>query len=104
MYHQKAISKKTLKVTTQHNRIRIRYSEVRIRGSGSVPKCHGSATLQTRLAGSDSHEFISFPGPTKGHESGSDLRGIFLYFKVKWICSDTVRLLFLITVFYVLII
>ncbi len=26
-------------------RIRVRYSEVRIRGSGSVPKCHGTATL-----------------------------------------------------------
>jgi hypothetical protein len=37
-----------LKVTDEKSRIRIRIrlSEVRIRGSGSVPKCHGSATLQ----------------------------------------------------------
>jgi hypothetical protein len=27
------------------SRIRIHWSEARIRGSGSVPKCHGSATL-----------------------------------------------------------
>jgi hypothetical protein len=37
-----------LKVTQENSRIwsrfRIRYSEVRIRGSGPVLKCHGSAT------------------------------------------------------------
>jgi hypothetical protein len=35
-----------LKVTDENIRIRIRirWSETRIRGSGSVPKCHGSAT------------------------------------------------------------
>jgi hypothetical protein len=82
---QKALSKKTSKVTAQNSRIliRVRLSEVRIRGagSGSVPKCRGSTTLQTSLAGSDSHEFISFPGLIKGHESGKELRDIFLVFQ-----------------------
>ena len=37
-----------LKVTEERSRIRIRihYSEVRIRGSGSAPKCHGFPTLE----------------------------------------------------------
>ncbi len=38
-----------LKVAEERSRIRswirIRYSEVRIRGSGSAPKCHGSPTM-----------------------------------------------------------
>ncbi len=34
-----------LKVTEQRSRIRIHKSEVRIRGSGTAPKCHGSPTL-----------------------------------------------------------
>jgi hypothetical protein len=33
------------KVTDENSRIRIRYSELRIRESGSVPKFYGSATL-----------------------------------------------------------
>jgi hypothetical protein len=52
MYLQKVISKKTfdvLKVTDENSRIRIliriNKSEDWISGSGSVPKCHGSATL-----------------------------------------------------------
>jgi hypothetical protein len=53
-YIQKGISKKTcknkyfllvLKVTDEKSRIRIRKSVVRIRGSGSVPKGHGSTAL-----------------------------------------------------------
>jgi hypothetical protein len=39
-----------LKVTDENSRIwsriRIRKSDVRILGPGSVPKCHGSATLK----------------------------------------------------------
>jgi hypothetical protein len=34
-----------LKTTDKKSRIRIRDSMVRIRGSGSKPKCHGSTTL-----------------------------------------------------------
>jgi hypothetical protein len=34
-----------LKVTDEKSRIRIGKFKVRIRGSGSVPKCHGSGTL-----------------------------------------------------------
>ena len=48
MYLQKVVLKKfvgVLKVTDVNRRIRIRKSEVRFRGSGSVPKCYGSATL-----------------------------------------------------------
>jgi hypothetical protein len=56
MYFQKVIGKKTLgkKLTfciascpppTKRSRIRIQKSAVRIPGSGSVPKCHGSTTL-----------------------------------------------------------
>ncbi len=46
MYLQKGISRKTWK----HIRIRIHQSEARTRGSGSVPKCHRSATLLLDLA------------------------------------------------------
>jgi hypothetical protein len=56
MYLQKVISKKiyetnifyvgVLKVTDEKSRIRIRKSEVQIRVSVSVPKCHGSGTLR----------------------------------------------------------
>jgi hypothetical protein len=35
-----------LKATDEKSRIRIRNSVVRIRGSGSVLKCHGSTTLE----------------------------------------------------------
>ncbi len=35
----------SLKVSDENSRIRIHYSEARIPGSGSVPKCHRSATL-----------------------------------------------------------
>jgi hypothetical protein len=54
LYLQKVISRKTrkkivfvgvLKVNDENSRIRIHWSEARIRGSGSVPKCHGSTTL-----------------------------------------------------------
>jgi hypothetical protein len=60
MYLQKVIGKKTLekirfcccvKVTDEKSRIpsrirtRIRYSQLQIRGAGSVPKCHGSGAL-----------------------------------------------------------
>jgi hypothetical protein len=34
-----------LKVSNENSKIRIHYSEKWIRGSGSTPKCHGSATL-----------------------------------------------------------
>ncbi len=39
-----------LKVTEERSRTRsrIHYSDVRIRGSGSAPKCHGSHTLPKR--------------------------------------------------------
>ncbi len=39
-----------MKVNDENSRIRIRnhQSEVWIRGSGSTPKCHGSATLDVR--------------------------------------------------------
>jgi hypothetical protein len=42
--------KNILKVTEGRCRIRIRihWSEVRIRGSGSAPKCHGSPTQQKK--------------------------------------------------------
>jgi|688.fasta_scaffold169984_2 hypothetical protein len=49
MYLQKVVLKKfvgVLKVTDVNRRIRIRKSEVRFRGSGSVPKSHGSVTLK----------------------------------------------------------
>ena len=61
-----------MKVTDENSkvrkpiRIRIRQSEVRIHGSGSVPKCHGSATLQksvTKLSEiwSEMFRFIADP-------------------------------------------
>jgi hypothetical protein len=34
-----------LKVKDENSRIRIHWSQTRIHGSGSVPKCHGSTTL-----------------------------------------------------------
>jgi hypothetical protein len=37
-----------LSATDEESRIRIRMSVVRILGSGSVPKCHGSTTLVLR--------------------------------------------------------
>jgi hypothetical protein len=37
-----------LSATAEKSRIRIRKSGVLIRGSGSVPKCHGSTTMVTR--------------------------------------------------------
>jgi hypothetical protein len=47
MYFQKVICKKLgiLSATDEKNRIQIRKSVVRIRGSGSVLKCHGSTPL-----------------------------------------------------------
>ncbi len=55
-YHQaKVVRKKMIfcyvfKIPDEHSRIRIRihYSEVWIRGSGSVPKFHGSTTIVSR--------------------------------------------------------
>jgi hypothetical protein len=49
-----------LNVTEERIRIRnrIHLSEVRIRGSGSAPKCHGSPTLVTMAA----HDMPSMPG------------------------------------------
>ncbi len=38
-----------MKVKDENSRIRIHWPEARIRGSGSVPKCHGSITLQFLL-------------------------------------------------------
>jgi hypothetical protein len=55
MYLQKVIGKEKfdlffvgiMSATDEKSMIRIRKSVVRIRGSRSVPKCHGSATLTT---------------------------------------------------------
>ncbi len=49
-----------LKVTEERIRIRnrIHLSEVRIRGSRSAPKCHGSPTLATM----PDHDMLSIPG------------------------------------------
>jgi hypothetical protein len=44
MYLQKVI-RKSFKVTDEKSRIRIHKSVVGIRGSGSIPTCHGSITL-----------------------------------------------------------
>jgi hypothetical protein len=53
MHLQKVKSKKNcfcvFKVTDEKNRIRIRYSVVRIRGSGSGTKCLGTGTLEEML-------------------------------------------------------
>jgi|688.fasta_scaffold1496910_1 hypothetical protein len=57
MYLQKVKSKKRrkkhivaiMKATEEKSRIRILNSVVRIRGSGSVPTCHGSTTLVKTL-------------------------------------------------------
>ncbi len=55
MYLKKLLSKKNVKKimaschlsVTEKSRIWFRKSVVQIRGSGSVPKCHGSTTLQS---------------------------------------------------------
>jgi hypothetical protein len=48
-----------LKVTDENSKIRIQSSEVRIRGSGSIPKCQGSeywpAGFETKL---NAHEIL----------------------------------------------
>jgi hypothetical protein len=38
-----------LKVNDKNSRIRIHQLKARIRGSGSTPKCHGSATLARNM-------------------------------------------------------
>jgi hypothetical protein len=51
---------KVNKVTEERSqiRIRIRWSEVRIRGSGSAPKCHGSPTLRVGTLKHSGKDFI----------------------------------------------
>jgi hypothetical protein len=51
-----------LKVNDKNGRIRIHFSEAWIRGSGSTPKCHGSATP---VLGLNSLTFISNKSPRR---------------------------------------
>jgi hypothetical protein len=84
MHLQKVISRKNcvkklvfagiLKVNDENSRIRIQYSEAWIRGSGSgsTPKCHGSATLAQGLLARHSAQ----PRVYQGHPPARrDIRG-----------------------------
>jgi hypothetical protein len=64
------------KVNDENRRIWIRWSEAWIRGSGSTPKCHGSATLLSHLGSSAAAplELLGKDGLPQAEEGGDHRR------------------------------